>query len=426
MRSIGLLRSAAVLAFVLSVSPAAAQVSESSRLEENRAGDRESAQLEQVGARAGAFRVLPRVEAGVLFDDNVYATETNERSDTIFRVAPSLLMTADTSRYRWDIRANVEHLEFDKFDDESRTNYGAGTTLRTEVVRDTTLNGTLNYDVSHEDRGDPNSQLANVEPVKFKTFDAGVGFERTVSRAIFGLDAGYKNLNYNDVARLNGTIENSDDRDRDVAVIGGKLGYEFSPGYNFLVRAQFDQVSYDESVDDQGFDRDSKGFRVTGGIGFELTRVLTGDVFAGYIQRNYDDARLQTIKEPTFGAGLTWSPTELTAVRISADRTIEETVFGGYNGFVNTTASVRLEHEFTRQLTFNAGLRYAKNEYVRTVGSVAPKRDDDYTGASIGVRYAVNRLLYAGAGYEWNKRESNLPATDFNRNKFLLTLGAQF
>jgi len=262
--------------------------------------------------------------------------------------------------------------------------------------------------------------------VKFKAFDSGIGFERVASRAIFGLDAGYKNLNFNDVRRNNGTIENSDDRDRDLAVIGGKVGYEFSPGYSFIVRAAYDTVGYDQSVDDQGFDRDSEGFRVTGGIAFELSQLLTGDVFAGYISRNYDDVRFETIDEPTFGAGLNWSPSELTTVRITADRTIQETVFQGYNGYVDTTAAVRLEHELTRQLTLNGSVRYARNKYVRSVGSTSPKRTDDITGASIGVRYAINRLLYAAAGYEYQNRASDLPATDYKRNKFLLTLGAQF
>ncbi len=421
-----LLRSAATFAMMASVAPALAQVEEKTRLEENRANDEQSAGLEQVGGQVGAFRVLPRIEIGALFDDNVYATDGGERSDTIYRVAPSLLLTADTSRYRWDVRAGIEWLEFDKFDDESRTNYGAGTTFRTEVVRDTSLNGRLNYDVGHEDRGDPNSLASNVEPVKYKTFDTGLGFERAAGRVIFGLDGGYKNLNYNDVRRNNGTLANNDDRDRNYAQIGGKVGYEFSPGYSFLVRASYDSLNYSDSTDDDGFDRDSKGLRLSGGIDFELTRLLTGEIFAGYINRNYDDARFETIKDALFGASLVWSPTELTTFRISADRTIEETVFAGYNGYLNTTFSVRATHELTRQLTINGGVNYSRHKYELSTGSTAARRGDDNYGAQIGLRYTLNRLLYASAGYEWISRESNIPATDYGRNKFLITLGAQF
>lgn len=427
MRSTVLLRSAAALAFLASLTPAFGQeVSEGNLLEQGREVPPKDVELEQIGARAGAFQLLPRIEVGALFDDNVYATDGGERSDTIFRVAPSILVRADTSRYRWDIRAGLEHLEYDKFEDESRTNYGAGTTFETEVVRDTTLNGRLNYDVGHEDRGDPNSTTANVEPVKYKTFDTGIGFERSASRALFGLDAAYRNLNFNDVRRNNGNIDNSDDRDRELTLIGGKIGYEFSPGYNFIVRAAYDTVNYDQSVDDGGFDRDSKGYRVTGGLGFELTQLLVGDIFAGYISRNYDDARLSTTNDVAFGAGLTWTPTEMTSVRITADRTIEETVFTGYSGYLNTGVNIQVEHELTRQLALSGGVRYAKNKYERTVGSTAASRDDDITGASVGLRYTLNRLLYVSAGYEYQNRDSTLPATDYKRNKFLVTLGAQF
>ncbi|MFC3714019.1 outer membrane beta-barrel protein [Sphingoaurantiacus capsulatus] len=421
-----LLRSAATIAMMTSVAPVLAQVEEKTRLEENRENDTQSSELEQVGGRVGAFRVLPRIEAGLLFDDNVYATDGGERSDTIYRVAPSLLLTADTSRYRWDVRAGVEFLEFDKFDDESRTNYGAGTTFRTEVVRDTRLSGRLSYDVDHEDRGSPNALTSNSEPVKYKTFDTGLGFERDVSRILFGVDGGYRKLNFDDVERNNGTIDNNDDRDRSLAQVGGKIGYEFSPGYDFLVRASYDSINYDEASDDLGFDRDSKGFRITGGIGFELTRLLTGEIFAGYLNRNYDDARFQTTKDAIFGAGLIWSPTELTTVRINLDRSIEETVFPGYTGYLNTSSSVRVTHELTRQLTLNGGVNYSKNKYERSIGSTAAARSDDNYGAQASLRYQLNRLLYTSAGYEWISRESNLPASDYGRNKFLITLGAQF
>ena len=91
--------------------------------------------------------------------------------------------------------------------------------------------GRLNYDVGHETRRNLGRHpTANVEPVKFKTFDAGLGFERSASRSRGGLS----DVNFNDVRRNNGTIDNSDDRDRGLTLLGGKLGYEFSPN-TFIV-----------------------------------------------------------------------------------------------------------------------------------------------------------------------------------------------
>jgi hypothetical protein len=426
MRTTDLLKSVALAALLASATTAMAQVTEGNLSPQTRAPLAESNQLEQVGARAGSFRILPRIEIGALTDDNVYATETRTQSDTVFRAAPSLQLTSETSRYTLNLRGGIERLEYDDLDDESRTNYGFGTDLTTEVVRDTRLKGRLNYDVGYEDRGQPNAVSGNRAPVKFKTFDTGVAFDRDVSRVLLGLEANYRNLDFNDAVRNNGTIDNNDDRDRKLVLLGGKLGYEISPGYNFIGRIAYDTVNYDSALDDDRFDRDSKGFRATGGIGFELSRLLTGDVFLGYVSRNYDDARLPKISDVAFGAGLTWSPNEMTSIRLTADRTIEETVILGYSGYINTSFDMRMDYELTRQLTINAGLRYAKNKYERTIGATVPRRSDDNTGSSVGIRYALNRLLYASAGYEFAKRSSDIVATDFSRNKFLVTVGAQF
>lgn len=417
----------AVAGALMSVTnPVRAQIAELGREQQHRTKDARDTGYEPVGARFGVFRVLPRLEFGALWDDNVFATEADERSDTIFRAAPSVRLTADTSRYLWDIRADLEHLEFDEFEDESRTNYGAGTTIATEILRDTTLRGRLNYDLSHEDRGDPNSQFTNVEPTEFTTLDTGVSFERAVSRLIVGADLDYRKIDYDDVRRINGTIENGDDRDRSLTSVGGKVGYELSPGYRALLRAFYHWVDYDEAVDDLGFDRSSDGLRITGGIRFELTRLLTGEIFAGYLRRTYDDARFKTINEPTFGAGLSWSPTELTTVRLNADRSVEETIFSGYQAYLSSSASLRLEHELSRQISINGGVQYSNLDYVRSIGSTTLPRDDDYYGASVGVRYRLNRLLYALAGYEWYNRETNALDTDFKRNRLRVAVGAQF
>jgi hypothetical protein len=426
MRFQTLLKTVALGALIVPATAAVAQVGEGNLTTQTRAPPAPDNSLEQVGARAGAFRILPRIEVGATFDDNVYASDTRERSDTIFRAAPSIQLTSDTSRYQMNFRAGLEHLEYDEFGDESRTSFGTGTDFTTEIVRDTTLKGRLNYDINYEDRGEPNGLATNASPVKFKTLDTGLAFDRTVSRAIIGAEFSYRDLNFNDARRLNNTIENNDDRDRALTLIGGKLGYEFSPGYSFIGRIAYDTVAYDDARDDAGFDRDSKGFRMTGGIGFELSRLLTGDIFAGYISRNYDDARLEKISEPVFGAGLTWQPTQTTSIRVTADRTVEETVFLGYSGYINTTFSLQMQYELTRQLTVNAGVNYAKNKYERTVGSTQPVRSDDITGSSVGMRYALNRMLYASAGYNFASRKSPAPDADYKRNKFLLSLGAQF
>lgn len=424
MRQICLVASS-MLAVAVATS-ASGQTAEPSRLEERRARDPQSAQLQPIGTTLGPLRVFPRIEAGLLYDDNVFASDTGELDDVTFRLEPSVDLAGEFGIYRLNVAADLEHVEFAQFEDESRTNLHLDSDFAAEIVRDLNARLHLNYDIDHEDRGDPNSLRSSVEPVKLEELDFGGEIERRARRLLAGLEAAIRSLDFNNVPRIDGTIENNNDRDRDFVLVGGKLGYEFSPGYSLLLRGNYDQVDFERPVDDFGFDRDSKTWRVTGGLTFELARLLIGDVFVGYIDRDYDDVRFKAIKEPLIGAGLTWSPTGLTDVRVTASRTIEETIFGGFQAYVFTNVGVRVEHELTRQIVLSAGLRYGKFDFVRNRVSVDPPRDDDNVGISTGVRYALNQRFYARAGYEWAHRSSTAAASDYSRNRLQAAVGFQF
>ena len=76
---------AAVAGALMSITnPVRAQTADLGREQQDRTRDASDTGFEPVGARFGVFRVLPRLEVGAVWDDNVFATEADERSDTIF------------------------------------------------------------------------------------------------------------------------------------------------------------------------------------------------------------------------------------------------------------------------------------------------------------------------------------------------------
>ncbi|WP_165799504.1 outer membrane beta-barrel protein [Sphingomonas oleivorans] len=392
-----------------------------------RAADPEAAALEPVGARLGSFIIYPKAEAALMYDDNIYALE-DKTDDAVIRLSPSIGIQGDMGRYTTNLRGRLDRFEYSKRDSESRTDWSVNGGNRYELAERTYLTGNAGYSRSHEDRGDPNSSFTNLRPNVYKLTELGAGLSRDLARLRAGIVGGYKYYNYNDAEQIGGGITNNDDRDRHEYLVEGRLGYEFSPGYALIGRFQWDQVDYRLPFDDATFDRDSRGWRATAGVGFELTRLLIGEVSAGYLHRSYDDSRFGGISRASFGAALNWYPTEITAVRLTADRKVEETVTPNYRGFLASSFTLNVEHELLRTLTLTASARYSHNDYVRANTGLAPRRNDDVYGASLLAKYALNRNLYTSLGYDWVKRDSTaiVRGSNFSRNKVWVAVGTQF
>src|SRR5690242_15890994 len=88
--------------------------------------DRPRPEYDPTGLPAGGFRIYPNVYLGIARDDNVFRTETGEQSDTIFEVAPDILIASNWTQHALNLRGGLQWLEFRKHDSESRTNFNLG------------------------------------------------------------------------------------------------------------------------------------------------------------------------------------------------------------------------------------------------------------------------------------------------------------
>ena len=394
---------------------------------DRRLEDQSSAALEPVGARFGSFVALPKVEAGLIYDSNIYGLE-RETDDFIAKVSPSLTINGDLGTYTTTIRLALDNYNYFSRTNEDRLDYAIGGNHRLELASQTFLNANAAFSHNHEDRGDPNSGFTTRKPIAYDLYELGAGFTRDLSTLRFGVNGGLRRYDFKDSTRIIGGILNNDDRDRNQYNVGVRVGAELSPGYAIVARFGYDKVDYDNTLDDAGFARSNDGIRASLGVGFELTRLLTGEVFGGYLSRKYDDPRFDKISSVLFGAAVSWFPTELTTVRLNVDRSVEETVILGYRGYLASSVGVNVEHELLRTLTLTGGVRYAYNKYERSTLVTVPKRSDDNYGLSLALRYILNRNVYTSLGYDYSARNSTetTVGSDFKRHKVLATVGVQF
>lgn len=388
--------------------------------------DAEREALQPIGAHFGSFTLYPKLETSLTYSDNIYALQT-KTSDVIARLSPTLDLRGDFGTTTAALRASLDRYQYFRQTTENRTDFSIGGNAQAEVSRDVLVYAAGGFSQAHEDRGDPNSQFTDRSPTKYRLTEAGAGFSSDLTRLSYGLDGSYRKYDFVNNRQISGLFINNDDRDREQFRVAGRVGLELSPGYRVLARGAYEKVDYRLPLDDGGFNRDSNGFRATLGVEFELTRLLTGEVFGGYLRRRYVDVRFVRTDDPVFGARLSWKPTALTTVRVDIDRSVQETIVPNFSGYVSTGGTVSVEHELLRTVILSASARYEHDDYRGTRLLPATRRDENY-GASAGVRYALNRNVYAGANYDYSKRDSTFtgPGLSYNRNRVTATLGLQF
>jgi hypothetical protein len=372
-----------------------------------------------IGIRQGGFLILPQLHVAETYDDNILAVESGKKDDFITTVEPSIRARSTWSQHALNFVADAQLAYYADNSGEDHHNYGFGADGRIDITRDSFIDGGVLYRRFHEERTSADD-AGGGELTEYTTLAPRAGFFQRWNRASLKVDGNAQKFDFDDVTQSSGAVVDNDDRDRTRYLGSARLGYEIVPQYEAFLRAEYNQVDYDEAMDSDGVNRDSDGFEVTAGLRIDVTNVLFGDVFVGYRRQSYDAATLDSIDGATYGGALTWNPSRLTTVKALIERTVEETTQTDASGYFSTRYGVSVDHELLRNLIVGAATSYTVNQYKGN------GRDDDIVEAGIYTRYLMHRNLYLSARYGYEQRESNVANADYDKNVFMLRLETQF
>jgi len=368
-----------------------------------------------VGIHAGGFTVFPQASVTGEYDDNIYASDANTKSDFITKLATSVAVNSNWNRHALNFNAGVEKYFFNSHSGENRLNWNVGVNGTLDVTRNTQVNGGLSYQKLHEDRGDPSSPSASSEPVPYKLFNANAAIDQRFNRMTAELSGMLNDYNYDNVVSTTGTPINQDFRDRKEYTESLKLGYDVSPDTNVYVKGSLNQRKYNQHPPVVALNRDSKGYAAVVGSDFRLSNLAQGGIYVGYQKQNYDSVSLSDISGLSYGADVEWYVTPLMTVTVNADSTINETTSAA-SGYLSQSVGLRVDHELLRNLLLNAKVGYQNDDYTGI------NRTDDIVTAGFGADYLLNRNFSVNVGYDYTNRNSSVLGNDYRRNVVGLTL----
>ncbi len=355
-----------------------------------------------LGIRAGGFLIYPSLSVSGLYDDNVYAVDSNKDDDLISLIEPGVRAESNFSRHALGLTAGSEVAVHLNETDENYQDFFVSGDGRLDITRQNYLDGVLEFARDHTDRDDPEDPGDRDELQELYRYGGELSFTQLFNRLNFRLTGGANRTAYVEPEEA--------DRDQNTYDARLRTGFFVSPRINTFVEGLYTIEKRDRSTDFAGVDRDSEGWGLSAGAEVDLTNLLTGEFQAGYRQQSFDEDGFDDEDGIGYGIDLTYTPTLLTTVSLEGSGDFRPTQQDEAESNFRSTLGLDVTHELLRNVRIGGGVGYTRDDFDGI------DRTDDTISAGARASYLLTRNFSIDAGYTYTKRWSDDETEEFDRN----------
>lgn len=394
------------------------------------------------GASTAAFALDPqdiRVSDGLMFtptlklkhgyDDNLHATESNEKSTWFTTLEPTFALNLDRAKSAYELKYRMSSKNYHSSKSSSHIDHhitaksGFEFNSRNRLVLD------AGYHKLESPNSDTEPTTGYIPNDKWHTKNVGgvYTFGARTARTQIDFAVNYDELRYDNSTKDPSTGERwNKDSERDAA-FGRITGYyAVAPKTRLLLEGRY--TDYDYISNDQ---RDSKNKALLAGVTWDATATTTGSVKIGRERKEYKNLSGQDNSTGMWEAGVTWAPRTYSTFRLNTRRgydegSIYEISDDSELGSDHVTSSIKTvdsslgwKHYWTERLYSDAEYRRIDRDYQQ-----ADKRKDKIDQYALALTYEARRWLDIGLGYRHRDNDSNKSGRSYTRNIYTLTFNA--
>lgn len=362
-----------------------------------------------LGIRAGSFIISPGLEARTVYDDNVFRSQTNKKSDIIAEIKPVIAAQSD-----WNLHSVFFGAEgnFGTYKDSTRsdyTDYGLLASGRYDIAYETYFTAAVAQARRHQHGG---AVLAPSDEgtLNYLIKSVQAGFTRALGIIKLDILARHETVDISNTATAGAMLGRTGDS------IKTMLRYDTMPDNGPFVSMANNKMEYTLV---SGARNHSDGVDLRGGYRFANAATIKAQIFGGYLHQSYDTGSSDTSK-PYFGFNLNCNLTPLTTLTLGFDKAFEGTTVAGNAGAVRTTRRATLRHGFTTRLGGDITVGYDNADYVGS-NTALDRKADIYYG-SVGADYQVSDNLGLRLAADRRDRRSTLATDQFVDNRVTVSL----
>jgi len=380
--------------------------------------NRDRSWAEPEGIRVGNYLVLPEIQTGYVFDDNVFNQVNNRKSDHIFELRPTIRLRSMFPRHVLDFSFGAKVNRYARYSNLNHTDLFGTVDGALHINHANTLSLSLLSTYEAED----NLYTGAIVPADERTMvwhsKANIGLTRDAGRAYAQVGAAFEQWDYRDVAGTDGSNIDQDYRDLRIFSSDLKLGYRFSPGFNFETRIKgLRQLQPGDAV----LSADAWGYEIISGLKLQTSPLLKWELLAGYGKRNYDQPNLADAGVTLLQANATWLPNPNLTIYGSVKRGFNKDIaIDSALGRIDTSAELVGEFEARRNLIFTIKGKYIDSDFL---GSA---RKDHLAVANFQMHYLASKNWTVTVDYEYAVRRSNIGDYDLKRNRAMVRVKRRF
>lgn len=385
--------------------------------------DRPRPAYDAKGIPLGGFRLFPTLDVSGNYDDNVFR-QPDGLDDYFLTIDPRAYLRSQWGRHFVELYGGSHSYFYSDYTDENLTDWNYGMDVRLDVTQALTASVNTYYSEQHEPWQTPNTDTGyQAEPNRYFQTHSDATVTYKANRVGLELGGALTDKNYRYTPLIGGGTQDNNDRDQTQITGYGQVSYDFSPGYAGFVKATYDERDFSQFYDRSGNHRSSHGYHVDGGLNLQLTHLLSGQVFLGYMAQNYStkveattDTPLSDFSGLDYGAKLDWYADPMLTVHLAASRTLSDVTAAGSSGADNKNVSLSADYEMFRNFILNGNVSYMESKYVGNT------RKYKYPGFGLGGIYMMNEYLSLDLKYTYSKRSANIDDADFTDNLLSLTV----
>lgn len=359
------------------------------------------------------------------FDDNVFALPANRLGDWAFVLRPELSWHSNNwSNADVAGSAYVEGRKYATYDSEDQFNAGANVGGTVHIDADTEVVGNAGYVHGHEDRGVSDTIVDQFQhPIAFDEAEAAAALNKRWNRVWASIGLAGLVVHYDNAVLDDGIIASQAYRSGNIERVPVRVGYVVAPLTSVFVEASGNRRDFD--IDSFS----SHGYALVGGLLLEPGQGarIKGEVYAGYVNQNYNGPTLQTISTWTAGGSLAFLATnQLTLTAEGRRDPREASLSGGVvlddgASVIESVGTVRADYRILPNVTVGAGGSYIQDEFV------AAARTDSAWSPLASIKYFYSPMVTFGFDYRYVDFQSTafyVPA--YQRDVYLLSVNGKF
>lgn len=353
-----------------------------------------------IGIRLGGFNAFPRLDVGAGGTSNLYLTSDGEDTKAFVYARPSFRIASDWSRHELDFTGGGQLLRYIGAARRKEDAWNAGTLGKLELGSFTTVTAEAQIASQFETpfSGEVSSSLAVLSRYLRGFVSLRGQYTAGQGRALLAVD--HTGFSFSKINLGDNLFVDQSNRDRGITRITGQVEYAFTPSVSLYAQGAVGLTRYDDPLAPGIPNRDSDGYRVIGGVNFDIAGRARGTLGVGYIRRNYLSGRYRDVDGFSVEGRIEYFPTELTTFTLGVRRVIEDSSISTSDSFFDNRISLRVDHELRQNLLLNLTAEVARQDYI---GS--DQRADVYRFSG-GANYLLSRTLRLNAGVSYTGRST--------------------